>query len=155
MKKSELCLRWTSTHTTHASSARRHILGESSIVQQQPEQTLTRVSLCADRAWGAAMLPRCAPNTAPIIWNSNGSGFCQFSDCFRKNIFDLFSFHFSRFCCSVAVFFCFGTTHFCNKCHDDHQRCTSTPKEQLPPCPVRGRSIGLSNIDGICRPGRS
>merc|ERR1712037_1035837 len=23
-----------------------------------------------------------------------------------------------RYCCSVAVFFCFGTTHFCNSCHD-------------------------------------
>ena len=26
-----------------------------------------------------------------------------------------------RYCCSVAVFFCFGTTHFCNPCHDDFQ----------------------------------
>jgi E3 ubiquitin-protein ligase MYCBP2 len=26
-----------------------------------------------------------------------------------------------RYCCSVAVFFCFGTTHFCNACHDDFQ----------------------------------
>ena len=23
-----------------------------------------------------------------------------------------------RYCCSVAVWFCFGTTHFCNKCHN-------------------------------------
>ena len=28
-----------------------------------------------------------------------------------------------RYCCSVAVFFCFGTTHFCNACHDDFQVC--------------------------------
>lgn len=24
-----------------------------------------------------------------------------------------------RYCCSIAVFFCFGTTHFCNACHSN------------------------------------
>ncbi|KAF4525840.1 hypothetical protein B566_EDAN011545 [Ephemera danica] len=33
-----------------------------------------------------------------------------------------------RYCCSVAVFFCFGTTHFCNPCHDDFQRVTNLPR---------------------------
>jgi len=42
-----------------------------------------------------------------------------------------------RFCCAVAVFFCFGTTHFCNPCHDAHSRCTRASKEDLPHCPVR------------------
>ncbi|XP_058885307.1 E3 ubiquitin-protein ligase MYCBP2 isoform X10 [Acipenser ruthenus] len=41
-----------------------------------------------------------------------------------------------RYCCSVAVFFCFGTTHFCNACHDDFQRMTSVSKEELPHCPA-------------------
>ncbi|XP_024084698.1 E3 ubiquitin-protein ligase MYCBP2 isoform X3 [Cimex lectularius] len=41
-----------------------------------------------------------------------------------------------RYCCSVAVFFCFGTTHFCNACHDDFQRVTNIPKNELPPCPA-------------------
>ncbi|XP_031417201.1 E3 ubiquitin-protein ligase MYCBP2 isoform X1 [Clupea harengus] len=41
-----------------------------------------------------------------------------------------------RYCCSVAVFFCFGTTHFCNACHDDFQRMISVPKEELPHCPA-------------------
>ena len=41
-----------------------------------------------------------------------------------------------RYCCSVAVYFCFGTTHFCNPCHDDFQRLTSIPKAELPQCPV-------------------
>lgn len=41
-----------------------------------------------------------------------------------------------RFCCSVAVFFCFGTTHFCNPCHDAHSRCTRAKKEDMPQCPV-------------------
>ena len=26
-----------------------------------------------------------------------------------------------RYCCSVDIFFCFGTTHFCNACHEDFQ----------------------------------
>ncbi|CAH0402064.1 unnamed protein product [Chilo suppressalis] len=41
-----------------------------------------------------------------------------------------------RYCCSVAVFFCFGTSHFCNACHDDFQRVTNIPKHLLPQCPV-------------------
>ncbi|XP_066580931.1 E3 ubiquitin-protein ligase MYCBP2 [Prorops nasuta] len=41
-----------------------------------------------------------------------------------------------RYCCSVAVFFCFGTTHFCNPCHDDFQRVTTIPKGELPSCPA-------------------
>lgn len=41
-----------------------------------------------------------------------------------------------RYCCSVAVFFCFGTTHFCNPCHDDFQRVTNLPKNELPSCPA-------------------
>ncbi|KAB0796834.1 hypothetical protein PPYR_10895 [Photinus pyralis] len=41
-----------------------------------------------------------------------------------------------RYCCSVAVFFCFGTTHFCNPCHDDFQRVTNLPKNELPICPA-------------------
>ena len=41
-----------------------------------------------------------------------------------------------RYCCSVAVFFCFGTTHFCSACHDDFQRITSIPQNELPQCPA-------------------
>lgn len=41
-----------------------------------------------------------------------------------------------RYCCSVAVFFCFGTTHFCNACHDDFQRVTNIPRQELPGCPA-------------------
>nr|CAB3264102.1 E3 ubiquitin-protein ligase MYCBP2 [Phallusia mammillata] len=41
-----------------------------------------------------------------------------------------------RYCCSVAVYFCFGTTHFCQPCHDDFQRITGLPKNELPHCPA-------------------
>lgn len=48
-----------------------------------------------------------------------------------------------RYCCSVAVFFCFGTTHFCNLCHDNFQQVTSIPKNELPHCPCgpRGKQL--------------
>jgi len=48
-----------------------------------------------------------------------------------------------RYCCSVAVFFCFGTTHFCNLCHDNFQQVTSIPKTDLPKCPCgpRGKQL--------------
>ena len=71
-----------------------------------------------------------AGNTELTTSSSNGEG--------RIMIFshDSFDNNSSRFCCSVAVFFCFGTTHFCNPCHDDHSRCTGTPKDKMPHCPV-------------------
>jgi len=50
-----------------------------------------------------------------------------------------------RYCCSVAVFFCFGNTHFCNACHDDFQRVANVPKSSLPQCPVGPK---LRQLDG-------
>ncbi|XP_055726871.1 E3 ubiquitin-protein ligase MYCBP2 isoform X19 [Salvelinus fontinalis] len=52
-----------------------------------------------------------------------------------------------RYCCSVAVFFCFGTTHFCNACHDDFQRMTSVPKEELPHCPAGPKGKQLEGTE--------
>uniref|UniRef100_A0A1I7W188 RCR-type E3 ubiquitin transferase n=1 Tax=Loa loa TaxID=7209 RepID=A0A1I7W188_LOALO len=48
-----------------------------------------------------------------------------------------------RFCCSVAVYFCFGTTHFCTACHDDFQRLICLPKKLLPKCPAGPKGIQL------------
>ncbi|XP_037071412.1 E3 ubiquitin-protein ligase MYCBP2-like [Pollicipes pollicipes] len=52
-----------------------------------------------------------------------------------------------RYCCSVAVFFCFGKTHFCNACHDDFQRLTSIPVPQLPACPAGPRAVQLEGTE--------
>jgi len=49
-----------------------------------------------------------------------------------------------RYCCSVAVFFCFGTTHFCAACHDDFQRVTSMRRCDLPQCPAGPRATPLT-----------
>merc|ERR1711977_111241 len=48
-----------------------------------------------------------------------------------------------RYCCSVAVFFCFGTTHFCNECHNNLQ-VQDIPKEQLAPCPTGPVGVALA-----------
>lgn len=48
-----------------------------------------------------------------------------------------------RYCCSIAVFFCFGTTHFCAACHDDFQRLIALPRDQLPACPAGPRATSL------------
>ncbi|VDO91516.1 unnamed protein product [Heligmosomoides polygyrus] len=45
-----------------------------------------------------------------------------------------------RYCCSIAVYFCFGTTHFCAACHDDFQRLVCLPRNQFPPCPPGPRA---------------
>lgn len=52
-----------------------------------------------------------------------------------------------RYCCSVAVFFCFGTTHFCDTCHDDFQRLTNIPKAKLPKCPAGPKAKQLYGDD--------
>ncbi|CAD5232657.1 unnamed protein product [Bursaphelenchus xylophilus] len=53
-----------------------------------------------------------------------------------------------RFCCSVAVYFCFGNSHFCSICHSDFQRLIATPTNLLPQCPVGPRATQLENQDG-------
>ena len=55
-----------------------------------------------------------------------------------------------RYCCSVAVFFCFGTTHFCNPCHDDFQRVANIPKSELPQCPVAPKVTNISE-ENMCK----
>lgn len=40
-----------------------------------------------------------------------------------------------RYCCSIAVFFCFGNTHFCNSCHNNHVMVAGMGA-RLPKCPA-------------------
>lgn len=46
-----------------------------------------------------------------------------------------------RYCCSIATYFCFGTTHFCAPCHDDVGRVCGIPKDELPSCPVGPKAM--------------
>jgi hypothetical protein len=39
-----------------------------------------------------------------------------------------------RFCCSTAVWFCWGTTHFCDACHQKAPELITANKCDLPPC---------------------
>jgi E3 ubiquitin-protein ligase MYCBP2 len=52
-----------------------------------------------------------------------------------------------RFCCSIAIFFCFGTTHFCDACHREPGRMTGMGKDALPKCPAG--PLG-KQLDGEC-----
>ena len=68
-----------------------------------------------------------------------------------------------RYCCSVACWFCFGTTHFCDPCHNraGHnvpKPCPSVNEKELPPgtpCPLgcvhpeNGQEFALGC--GLCR----
>merc|ERR1712086_511163 len=64
--------------------------------------------------------PGCSANSSTQICTRRGKEYLQFK---------------CRYCCSVAVFFCFGTTHFCNACHENLQ-VQDIRKEALPPCPT-------------------
>ncbi|CAH2036091.1 unnamed protein product, partial [Iphiclides podalirius] len=55
-----------------------------------------------------------------------------------------------RYCCSVAVFFCFGSSHFCNACHDDFQRVTNIPRHLLPQCPAGPKCEQLPGSSEQC-----
>uniref|UniRef100_A0A7S3GBE7 RING-type domain-containing protein n=1 Tax=Palpitomonas bilix TaxID=652834 RepID=A0A7S3GBE7_9EUKA len=50
-----------------------------------------------------------------------------------------------RFCCSVAVFFCFGTHHFCDDCHERHQAVMETPVQKLPKCTPATCPLGVNH----------
>ena len=52
-----------------------------------------------------------------------------------------------RYCCSLAVFFCFGNTHFCSKCHEKAHKLQNTALEKLPKCPA---GPDLEQLDGEC-----
>lgn len=40
-----------------------------------------------------------------------------------------------KFCCTMAVWFCWGNTHFCEKCHQKATEMARMPKKSLPKCP--------------------
>ncbi|KAJ3440543.1 e3 ubiquitin-protein ligase mycbp2 [Anaeramoeba flamelloides] len=39
-----------------------------------------------------------------------------------------------KFCCNVAVWFCWGNTHFCDPCHNKAGSLPNLPKDKLPKC---------------------
>jgi len=58
-----------------------------------------------------------------------------------------------RFCCSIAVWFCFGTTHFCEPCHNNNGPLCGAAKDKLVQCPClpSGGQNGMpAKIDGPC-----
>lgn len=41
-----------------------------------------------------------------------------------------------RYCCSPALYHCFGTTHFCDPCHRNYTTVHGKPASSLPKCPA-------------------
>lgn len=62
-----------------------------------------------------------------------------------------------RFCCSVAVFHCFGNTRFCSACHDNHIELVNSsngenrlPLERYPQCAgIRERLRSIAAIPSL------
>ena len=66
--------------------------------------------------------PSCLPQSAAQSCAKHGKEYLEYK---------------CRFCCSVAVFFCFGTTHFCNSCHDRPGMMQRMEESKtLPSCPA-------------------
>lgn len=50
--------------------------------------------------------------------------------------------HKCQFCCSVASWFCWGKTHFCDACHTRQQKgdyVSKYEKDKLPKCPGKNK----------------
>jgi len=50
-----------------------------------------------------------------------------------------------RYCCDIAVWFCWGNTHFCEPCHQKAWTLKDTPQNQLPVC--KGKEYCKLKID--------
>eukprot|EP00808_Paulinella_micropora_P030210 g31139.t1 len=73
-----------------------------------------------------------------------------------------------KFCCNVASFFCWGNTHFCDKCHSRQEKgdyVSRKSRSELPKCPGPEKCVlGINHPPngeefvlgcGICRPRHS
>ena len=85
--------------------------------------------ICPSCAAGDAAQVRLAPprlkkhhgaEAAPQICPKHGTDFLEYK---------------CRYCCSVAVWFCFGTTHFCEPCHNAHSQLIQMAQQVSPPPP--------------------
>lgn len=87
-----------------------------------------------EREWNKDELvcARCVPHAADMECPKHGTQFLEWK---------------CRFCCGVAVFFCFGTTHFCDTCHQRPGMMTGCAKDKLPKCPAGPQ---LKQLEGKC-----
>lgn len=44
-----------------------------------------------------------------------------------------------KFCCNVAAWYCWGTTHFCEDCHKKAAEIAKVPRDKLPKCTCGGK----------------
>ncbi|XP_061164967.1 E3 ubiquitin-protein ligase MYCBP2-like [Saccostrea echinata] len=65
--------------------------------------------------------PLCSDTTKNKVCSRHGSDYLQYK---------------CRYCCSLATYYCFGTTHFCDPCHSNHTMVHGKPTSSLPKCPA-------------------
>ena len=75
--------------------------------------------------------------------DANLSGVAGITDC-KKHGKDFIEYK-CRFCCKIASWFCWGTTHFCEDCHARQCRgdyISKYPKDKLPKCNSKTCEVG-------------
>jgi len=77
----------------------------------------------------------CAPGAAEQNCSKHGRDYLEYK---------------CRYCCSIAIWFCFGTTHFCEECHSAFSELQDREKDTLPQCPVAPRAVKIENGEGKC-----
>jgi len=82
------------------------------------------VYACGENAGGdfdpkELLCPQCCPFTIQTVCPKHGQEYIEWK---------------CKFCCNVASFFCWGTTHFCEECHKRPGEVTRTPRDKLPKC---------------------
>eukprot|EP00656_Telonema_subtile_P011341 TRINITY_DN15590_c0_g1_i1.p3 TRINITY_DN15590_c0_g1~~TRINITY_DN15590_c0_g1_i1.p3 ORF type:complete len:117 (-),score=11.80 TRINITY_DN15590_c0_g1_i1:71-421(-) len=62
-----------------------------------------------------------------------------------------------RYCCSIAAFFCFGNTHFCDRCHSEWEKAPGKLQARECDCgtphPPNGKGASAEHCFGcsLCR----
>ncbi|KAJ5070236.1 e3 ubiquitin-protein ligase mycbp2 [Anaeramoeba ignava] len=63
--------------------------------------------------------PSCSSGDNPQVCPTHGTEFIQWK---------------CKFCCNMAIWFCWGNTHFCEECHKKSTTVPLIPRDKLPKC---------------------
>ncbi len=99
--------------------------GEASCAEEAPVSSDPKEFLCG------------SCSAAAVKSSGSGSGGGGIQNC-SKHGTEYLEYK-CRFCCKLAVYFCWGTTHMCLSCHADHAKITRMAKEELPKCAGVGK----------------
>lgn len=95
----------------------------------------------------------CCANASGDNCSRHGTTYIEWKCRFKVSLFFWKKFRAFRYCCDVACWFCWGTTHMCERCHSSSNRRTKAcAKENCPlkikhPVPGTEFCLGCS----LCR----